>query len=175
MIIRKVAVGNSEEAFIEDTLSEGLNILLSDDNDKGKTIIIQSMLYALGNKPIFPNSFNYKDFVYYLEFEHNSEIYIIVRSGDEYVLKYSDKLGIFEGMSELKRFWNNNIFQLPMIPFQGEKELLIWNCLFNYSLWVKIAKIHRLFLIVDSTIKMTLEICCSHIPVIFHQRSRLKK
>ena len=30
MIIRKVAVGNSEEAFIEDTLSEGLNILLSD-------------------------------------------------------------------------------------------------------------------------------------------------
>lgn len=53
MIIRKVAVGNSEEAFIEDTLSEGLNILLSDDNDKGKTIIIQSMLYALGNKPIF--------------------------------------------------------------------------------------------------------------------------
>ena len=124
MIIRKVAVGNSEEAFIEDTLSEGLNILLSDDNDKGKTIIIQSMLYALGNKPIFPNSFNYKDFVYYLEFEHNSEIYIIVRSGDEYVLKYSDKLGIFEGMSELKRFWNNNIFQLPMIPFQGEKRIV---------------------------------------------------
>ena len=50
MIIRKVAVGNSEEAFIEDTFSEGLNILLSDDNNKGKTIIIQSMLYALGNK-----------------------------------------------------------------------------------------------------------------------------
>ena len=124
MIIRKVAVGNSEEAFIEDTFSEGLNILLSNDNNKGKTIIIQSMLYALGNKPIFPDSFNYKDFVYYLEFEHNSEIYIIVRSGDEYVLKYSDKLGIFEGMSELKRFWNNNIFQLPMIPFQGEKRIV---------------------------------------------------
>ena len=57
-----------------------------------------------------------------LNLKHNSEIYIIVRSGDEYVLKYSDKLGIFEGMSELKRFWNNNIFQLPMIPFQGEKK-----------------------------------------------------
>ncbi|MFR5684863.1 MAG: hypothetical protein ACLUD1_12660, partial [Clostridia bacterium] len=124
MIIRKVAVGNSEEAFIEDTFSEGLNILLSDDNNKGKTIIIQSMLYALGNKPIFPDSFNYKDFVYYLEFEHNSEIYIIVRSGDEFVLKYSDKLGVFEGMSELKRFWNNNIFQLPMIQFQGEKRIV---------------------------------------------------
>lgn len=124
MIIRKVAVGNSEEAFIEDTFSDGLNILLSDDNNKGKTIIIQSMLYALGNKPIFPDSFNYKDFVYYLEFEHDSEKYIIVRSGDEYVLKYSDKIGIFEGMSELKRFWNNNIFQLPMIQFKGEKRIV---------------------------------------------------
>lgn len=124
MIIRKVAVGNSEEAFIEDNFSEGLNILLSDDNNKGKTIIIQSLLYALGNRSIFPDSFNYKDFVYYLEFEHNSEIYSIVRSGDEYVMKYSDKLGIFEGMSELKRFWNNNIFQLPMIQFNGDKRIV---------------------------------------------------
>lgn len=124
MIIRKVAVGNGEEAFIEDTFSEGLNILLSDDNNKGKTIIIQSMLYALGNKPIFPNSFNYKDLVYYLEFEHNGEIYVMVRSGDEYVLKYSDKIRIFEGMSELKRFWNSNIFQLPIIQFQGENRIV---------------------------------------------------
>ncbi len=124
MIIRKVAVGNSEEAFIEESFSEGLNILLSDDNNKGKTIIIQSMLYALGNKPIFPDSFNYKDFVYYLEFEHNNERYIIVRSGDEYVLKYSNKLGIFEGMSELKRFWSNNIFPLPIIQFKGEKRIV---------------------------------------------------
>ena len=124
MIIQKVAVGNSEEAFIEDTFSEGLNILLSDDNNKGKTIIIQSMLYALGNKPIFPDSFNYKDFVYYLEFKHDSERYIIVRSGDEYILKYCDKLRIFEGMSELKRFWNNNIFQLPMIQFNGVKRIV---------------------------------------------------
>ncbi len=124
MIIRKVAVGNSEEAFIEESFSEGLNILLSDNNNKGKTIIIQSMLYALGNKPIFPDSFNYKDFVYYLEFEYDSERYVVVRSGDEYVLKHSDKLRFFEGMSELKRFWNNNIFQLPMIQFNGDKRIV---------------------------------------------------
>ena len=124
MIIRKVAVGNSEEAFIEDTFSNGMNILLSDDNNKGKTIIIQSMLYALGNKPIFPDSFNYKDFVYYLEFEHDNEEYILVRTGDEYILKHSGKLGIFEGMSESKRFWNSNIFQLPVIQFKGEKKIV---------------------------------------------------
>lgn len=124
MIIHKVALGNNEEAFIEDTFSDGLNILLSDDNNKGKTIIIQSMLYALGNKPIFPDSFNYKDFVYYIEFKHNNEEYILVRTGDEYILKYSDKLGIFEGESELKRFWNSHIFQLPVIQFKGEKRIV---------------------------------------------------
>lgn len=124
MIIHKVALGNNEEAFIEDTFSDGLNILLSDDNNKGKTIITQSMLYALGNKPVFPDSFNYKDFVYYIEFEHNNEKYILVRTGDEYILKYSDKLGIFEGESELKRFWNSHIFQLPVIQFKGEKRIV---------------------------------------------------
>lgn len=124
MIIRKVAIGNSDEAFIEEKFSNGLNILLSNDNNKGKTIIIQSMLYALGNKPIFPDSFNYKDFIYYLEFEHDDKEYIIVRSGDEYILKYANRIGVFEGASELKRFWSNNIFPLPIIQFNGDKRIV---------------------------------------------------
>lgn len=51
MIIKKIAVGNLEEAFIEDSLSKDFNIISSDDNNKGKTIIIQSLMYALGNDP----------------------------------------------------------------------------------------------------------------------------
>ena len=35
MKILKVAVGNSNEAFIEDRLTERLNIISSDDNNKG--------------------------------------------------------------------------------------------------------------------------------------------
>lgn len=35
MKILKVAVGNSTEAFIEDNFSDGLNIISSDDNNKG--------------------------------------------------------------------------------------------------------------------------------------------
>ena len=38
MIIKKIAVGNSEEAFVEDNFTSGLNIISSDDNNKGKTI-----------------------------------------------------------------------------------------------------------------------------------------
>ena len=46
MIIRKVAVGNSEEAFVEKSFSDGVNIISSDDNNKGKTIVVQSMMRA---------------------------------------------------------------------------------------------------------------------------------
>lgn len=50
MKIRKVAVGNAAEAFIEGNFTNGVNIISSDDNNKGKTIVIQSMMYALGNE-----------------------------------------------------------------------------------------------------------------------------
>ena len=44
MKIRKVAVGNAAEAFIEGNFTNGVNIISSDDNNKGKTIVIQSLL-----------------------------------------------------------------------------------------------------------------------------------
>lgn len=43
MKIRKVAVGNAAEAFIEGNFTNGVNIISSDDNNKGKTIVIQSI------------------------------------------------------------------------------------------------------------------------------------
>jgi len=68
MKIIKVGLGNTDEAYIESEFSDGINIIFSNENNKGKTIVIQSMLYAIGNKPIFPSSFNYKEYYYYLEF-----------------------------------------------------------------------------------------------------------
>lgn len=124
MIIKKVALGNSEEAFIEDSFSEGLNIIASDDNNKGKTIIIQSILYTIGNRPIFPSSFEYKKYYYYLEFMHNSDLYIVVRVGDSYIVKSGDGIRIFDGMSEFKRFWTNKIFPLPNIVVNGSLKIV---------------------------------------------------
>lgn len=124
MIIKKVALGNNEEAFIEDSFSEGLNIIESDDNNKGKTIIIQSILYTIGNKPIFPNSFDYKKYYYYLEFMHENEPYIVIRVGDSYVVKSVDGIRIFDGMSEFKRFWTNKIFPLPNIVVKGNLRIV---------------------------------------------------
>lgn len=39
MRILKTGCGNTEEAFIENRLTDGVNIIFSNDNNKGKTII----------------------------------------------------------------------------------------------------------------------------------------
>lgn len=115
MIIKKTAVGNENEAFIESDFSPNFNIISSDDNNKGKTILTQSTMYALGNEPTFPSSFDYKNYYYYVEFEENKTIYKICRYNNSFILKCDDNLMILENISELKRYWNKNIFNLPKI------------------------------------------------------------
>ena len=109
MKIRKVAVGNAAEAFIEGNFTNGVNIISSDDNNKGKTIVIQSMMYALGNEPTFPTSFEFQKYYYYIEFEEAGIIFKLCRSGDGFVLKRESTVLIFDNVSELKRYWNRNI------------------------------------------------------------------
>lgn len=105
MIIKKIACGNAEEAFVEDRLTDGFNIIFSDDNNKGKTIVMQSALYAIGNEPIFPSSFDYKEYYHYVEIELDSEEEIFVcRKGDSFVVKSNNGLSILDSVSELKRF-----------------------------------------------------------------------
>lgn len=123
MIIKKVAVGNFDEAYIEESFNDGVNIVLSDDNNKGKTIMIQSMLYAMGNKPIFPESFEYKKYYYYLYFEHNNINYEILRKGDSFIIKKDKIFHLIDGISELKQYWTKEIFTLPQFQFQGKNHL----------------------------------------------------
>lgn len=115
MIIKKTAVGNKDEAFIENNFADGFNIISSDDNNKGKTIEIQSMMYALGNEPTFPVSFEYKKYYHYIEFEENETSYSLCRFNDTFILKYNTNLMIFDSVSELKRYWNKYIFKMPTI------------------------------------------------------------
>ena len=115
MIIKKTAVGNKNEAFIESDFHTGLNIISSDDNNKGKTIEIQSMMYALGNEPAFPTTFEYKDYYHYIEFEVNGTTYQLCRFNNGFVLKHNSVLMLFDNVSELKRYWNKHIFALPNI------------------------------------------------------------
>lgn len=115
MIIKKIAVGNSNEAFVEERFTSGLNIVSSDDNNKGKTIVMQSMMYALGNEPTFPTSFEYKKYYYFIEFEVNGRTFRLCRYGNNFALKDDKMLMLFDGVSELKRYWTKHIFKLPEI------------------------------------------------------------
>ncbi|KGQ63007.1 hypothetical protein [Gallibacterium anatis] len=123
MIIKTIAIGNNEESYIEKRISDGVNIILSDDNNKGKTILIQSMFYAIGNNPIFPDSFDYKKYYYYLKFMHNSKEYEVVRKGDSFIIQTDNSLHMFDGISELKRYWTKEIFNLPEFQFHGKQHL----------------------------------------------------
>lgn len=116
MRIRKVAVGNNQEAFFEERLKDGINIISSDDNNKGKTLVIQSMMYSLGNDPVFPSSFNYKDYYHYVEIvnDFNEEIFIC-RKGDSFVVEYNGIRKVFDSLAEFKYFIKENIFDLPKI------------------------------------------------------------
>lgn len=124
MKIIRVAVGNAIEAYIEDKFDPRLNIISSDDNNKGKTIIIQSMMYALGNEPTFPTSFEYKDYYYYVEFKVNDKQYNLCRRKDHFFLKHASILTIFDNVSELKRYWNKKIFALPSIIKNGTTKIV---------------------------------------------------
>ena len=115
MIIKRTAVGNEIEAFVESGYVEGLNIISSDDNNKGKTIAIQSMMYALGNDPTFPTTFDYKDYYHYIEFEVNGTLYQLCRNNSSFILKHDNVLMVFDSVSELKRYWTKHIFRLPQI------------------------------------------------------------
>lgn len=135
MIIKKIAVGNSNEAYIEHKLIEKLNIISSDDNNKGKTIIIQSLMYCLGSEPIFPSSFKFDDYYYIVEFESNNTTYTISRKKDTFVLYVEKSILIFDNASELKRYWTKNISPIPKIIKNGTSRIVDFD-LFNQLFFV---------------------------------------
>lgn len=57
MKIKKVAFGDLQQSFVEDRFHDNVNIIFSDDNNKGKTLVFQGLMFSIGNEPIFPAGF----------------------------------------------------------------------------------------------------------------------
>jgi len=79
MIIKKIAIGNSSEAFIEERLQNRTNIIFSDDNNKGKTILMQSIVYSIGYDSIWPVGFNPKNYYFYSKISFSGIDYEFLR------------------------------------------------------------------------------------------------
>lgn len=120
--IKKIAIGNQGEAFIEDRFNEGINIIFSDDNNKGKTIIAQGIYYILGNEPIFPTGFNYKDCFFIIELNVNNKTVFVCRKNDTFLVN-DNGFNLFNNVSEFKRYFDKNIYKMPVI-LKDDKEKL---------------------------------------------------
>ncbi len=115
MIIKQVAVGNDDEAFISEIFGDGKNLIYSNDNNKGKTIILQSIVYALGDEPLFPKGFNYSKYKFFLQTEHEGSPLYICRIKDNFIISYKNELISFDGESSFKKWFDANVFTLPKI------------------------------------------------------------
>ena len=116
MIIKDVAFGNAEEAYVEERLIDGVNIIFSDDNNKGKTLVMQGMMYAMGNQPIFPKGFNYRSYYFYCRIEVNKKEIEFLRRDSSFVVKKQEKYYTFDNVTELKYFlMDEQIFKIPQI------------------------------------------------------------
>ncbi len=120
MIIRKIAFGNKNEAFIESRFKENTNIIFSNDNNRGKTLLMQSIVYSIGYESIFPSGFNYKSYYFYANICFNNRDVEFLRKGNSLLVINNQKLFIFNSISEFKYYFDKELFKLPKIDKEGE-------------------------------------------------------
>lgn len=138
MKILNVWFGNEDEAFHEGRLSDGLNIIYSNGlNNRGKTVFVQAVFFALGSPSKFPYGFDPEKKNYYVaEIAINGKKFIICRRRDSFVIRDSDgNINICSSESDFKRYYSTNIFPLPSISKDGRKNL-VYLSLFNQQFFL---------------------------------------
>lgn len=123
MIIKQIGFGNKSEAFIENRFKEKTNIIFSNDNNRGKTLLMQSIMYSIGYESIFPSGFNPKDYYFYSKIEFNKKEIEFLRRGNSIIVINNQKLVVFNSISEFKYYFDKEINKLPKIDKDGELKL----------------------------------------------------
>ncbi|ANS87433.1 hypothetical protein VSVS12_03733 [Vibrio scophthalmi] len=124
MKIVQIAVGNDKEAFIENNLTSGVNVIYSDDNNRGKTVITQGLMFSLGNSPMFPNGFDFKNYFFYSKIEIEDNIYEFLRKGTSFFVKIGQELRLFTTEAEFRYYFHKNIYRLPNIVKNGQEQMV---------------------------------------------------
>lgn len=131
MLIKKIAFGDSEEAFVESRLSDGLNVIFSDDNNRGKTLVMQGLMFSLGYESIFPSSFNHKDKYFYSQVEIDNVTYEFLRKRNSIAIKTEDAIQIFNSVSETRYFVDKFVFSVPKIQKEGRNTVVDLSLLYE--------------------------------------------
>jgi len=124
MKIRRIAFGNEAESFVENRILDDVNIIFSDDNNRGKTLVMQGLMYSMGYESIFPSSFNYRDQYFYSEIERNGETYEFLRKNNSFVVRATNSIQIFSSAREFRYFYDSNFFTLPRIIKDGKPKMV---------------------------------------------------
>lgn len=131
MIIKKIAFGNKDEAFIESRFKENTNIIFSNDNNRGKTLLLQSIVYSIGYESIFPSGFNSKSYYFYANIEFDKKEFEFLRKGNSILVLNNQKLIIFNSITEFKYYFDKEILKLPKIDKDGELKLVDLSLLYE--------------------------------------------
>jgi hypothetical protein len=110
MKILEIGFGDSTEAFIENRITPGVNIIFSDDNNKGKTLVFQGLMYSMGNDPIFPSGFNYRNYFFYSKIENDGKEWSFLRKNSSVLIQSNEKIFAFDTISEFKHFFHLNCY-----------------------------------------------------------------
>ena len=116
-------IGNENEAFYESRLNGGVNIIYSDNNNKGKTIVLQGLYYALGNVPIFPSTFDYENYYFIVDLSLDDEVFSVCRKNKTFLFRNKKTINIFNSSSEFKRFFDENIYNIPRIIKDDQEKI----------------------------------------------------
>lgn len=119
MKINLVAIGNSSEAFVENRFNSGVNLLYSVKNNRGKTLVMQGAMYALGNIPIFPDNFEYKKYYFYIEIDVDGCDIYILRFNDSFFVYMNNETFVYQSVEEYSMFFDSTIMKRPSILVKG--------------------------------------------------------
>lgn len=117
--INAAYIGNEEESYIQDGFTDGLNIITSKDNHVGKTIVMQSIMYALGADAMFPANFEYRQYLFIVDIDIDGRELSILRNKDLFVVKDSGNIIPLEGRGTFDEYWSEHVDSLPSIVKKG--------------------------------------------------------
>lgn len=117
--VKAAYIGNGNESFIERNFTDGINVIYSTDNNRGKTVLMQGIMFALGAVPTFPSGFQYREYIYIADLEVDGKLISILRNKNTFAVLADNKLHTFESENSFSKYWSRNIRPLPNIVKNG--------------------------------------------------------
>lgn len=117
--VKNLYVGNEVESYCLCGLTGGMNIITSVENHVGKTIVMQSIMYALGADPLFPPSFKDKSYLFIVDVDFDGHALSFLRNKNLFVVKDGETISPFEGKGSFDKYWSETIERIPSVVKDG--------------------------------------------------------